>query len=279
MRQWDLHVHTTASDGMMTPEAVVDLARESGLAGIAVTDHDTVAGVERAQAAGEKWGFEVIAGVEVSTWANGQDIHILGYFIDIHDEKLLSGLKEQQESRQRRNSMIIDRLRAMGVRISMEEVLAKKQDVGPPTNVGRPHIAEVLVEKAIVNSMDEAFDRFLGKDGSAYVTTPRISPEDAIQLIRDSGGVPVLAHPGLYEDDRLVRRLAEQGLIGMEVRHPDHDEKMERRYRDIAIHYSLVATAGSDFHGERHGSMYHAPLGTCTVEAGVIKQLVSKRIK
>lgn len=268
-------MHTTASDGMMTPEDVVYLAREAGLSGIALTDHDTVEGVERAKAEGEKRGIDVIAGVEVSTLANGQDIHVLGYFMDVHDSRLLSRLKGQREVRQKRNGLVVERLRQLGVDIRLEEVLAKKREDG--TNVGRPHIAEVLIEKGVVNSMDEAFDRFLGKDGKAYVTTPRLTPKDAIGLIREAGGVPVLAHPGLYGDDWLVCRLAESGLAGIEVRHPDHDQEMEQRYRDIAAKHQLIGTAGSDFHGERHGSMYHAPLGTCTVEGSVVEQLQNRR--
>ncbi|MFD1436033.1 PHP domain-containing protein [Kroppenstedtia eburnea] len=259
----DLHVHTTASDGMFSPVEVVRMAKAKGLQGIAVTDHDTVAGVEEARACGQESGLVVIPGVEISTVANGQDIHVLGYFVDPADEQFQERLREQREARKRRNHQLLDRLTKLGIQITMEEVEARKQD---KVNIGRPHIAEVLVEKGVVQNMDEAFAKYLGKDGAAYVTTPRISPEEALVLIREAGGVPVLAHPGLYDDDELVLRLAKNGLAGIEVNHPDHDEEMRVRYTEIVRQFGLLATAGSDFHGERHGSMYHADLGTCTTD-------------
>ncbi|PTX65046.1 hypothetical protein C8P63_101270 [Melghirimyces profundicolus] len=271
MERLDLHVHTTASDGMFTPEAVVTMARKKGLRGLAITDHDTTAGVKEAKKRGEELGVEVIPGVEISTVARGQDIHVLGYYVNPSDVIFREKLKEQREARERRNEMLLKKLGELGISITMEEVRAKKK--GRKTNIGRPHIAEVLVEKGVVGSMNEAFDRYLGKDGAAYVTTPRIHPEEAVRLIRDSGGVPVLAHPGLYDDDELVLRLAQNGLSGIEVDHPDHDDSMRSRYREMARRFGLLTTGGSDFHGERHGSMYHAPLGTCTVDRETVRAL------
>lgn len=270
MGDLDLHVHTTASDGMLSPKEVVMLAKEKGLYGIAITDHDTVEGIGEARKLGEKVDVAVIPGVEVSTVANGQDIHVLGYYVDPADERFKKRLREQREARKRRNKMLLDKLRELGIRITMEEVEARKKD---KSNVGRPHIAEVLVEKGIVQSMNEAFDQYLGKDGAAYVTTPRISPEEALILIRQAGGVPVLAHPGLYDDDALVLRLAENGLGGIEVNHPDHDGEMKKRYTEIARRFNLLTTAGSDFHGERQGSMYHADLGTCVTDGETVDAL------
>lgn len=274
MKQWDLHVHTTASDGMLSPEAVVRLAGEAGLSGIAITDHDTIEGVKRAQEEGKRLGVNVIAGVEVSsTLTDGGDIHILGYVVDIEDRRFLDRLRQQRKAREQRNERIIKRLHEMGIDIRLEEVLAKKRDRSPDANLGRPHIAEVLVDKGVATSMDKAFNRWIGKDGAAYVPTSRITPEEAIQLIREAGGVPVLAHPGLYRNDGLVSRLVERGLVGIEVRHPDHDEQMERHYYEMAVNHNLIPTAGSDFHGERQGSMYHAPLGTCYVDESIVKMV------
>ncbi|MFD1426775.1 putative metal-dependent phosphoesterase TrpH [Kroppenstedtia sanguinis] len=270
MSRLDLHVHTTASDGMFSPVEVVKRAKAKGLLGIAITDHDTVAGVEEARQCGEESGLVVIPGVEISTVANGQDIHVLGYFVDLTDESFQERLQEQREARKRRNHQLLDRLTNLGIQITMEEVEARKPD---KVNIGRPHIAEVLVEKGVVQNMNEAFAKYLGKDGAAYVTTPRISPEEALILIRQAGGVPVLAHPGLYDDDELVWKLAQNDLAGIEVNHPDHDEKMRIRYREMVRQCGLLATAGSDFHGERQGSMYHADLGTCTTDRETVNAL------
>ncbi len=270
LNRLDLHVHTTASDGMFTPVEVVKRAKAKGLQGIAITDHDTVAGVEEARKCGEGLGLWVIPGVEISTVANGQDIHVLGYFVNPTDELFQERLREQREARKRRNHMLLDRLTKLGIPITMEEVEARKQD---KVNIGRPHIAEVLVAKGVVQNMDEAFAKYLGKDGVAYVTTPRISPEEALALIRQAGGVPVLAHPGLYDDDDLVLKLAGNGLAGIEVNHPDHNEEMKMRYTEIVRQFGLFATAGSDFHGERQGSMYHADLGTCTTDRKTVDAL------
>nr|WP_245661962.1 PHP domain-containing protein [Melghirimyces thermohalophilus] len=267
----DLHVHTTASDGMFSPAAVVEMAKEKNLYGIAITDHDTVDGVKEAMARGKELGIQVVPGVEISTVAHGKDIHMLGYFVDRTDEAFRLRLQEQREARQRRNELLLEKLNSLGISITMEEVRAKKKD--GKTNVGRPHFAEVLVEKGVVQSMNEAFDRYLGKDGAAYVITPRIHPEEAIHVIREAGGVPVLAHPGLYGEDELVLHLAQQGLAGIEVNHPDHDDEMRARYREMARRFQLPTTGGSDFHGERHGSMYHAPLGTCVTDRETVERL------
>jgi predicted metal-dependent phosphoesterase TrpH len=164
-------------------------------------------------------------------------------------------------------------LNELGIAITWEEVQAKKRGASPEKNIGRPHIAELLVEKGVVRSMDEAFERYLGKDGAAYVTTNRISPFEAIDLIKEAGGVPVLAHPGLYEDDALVEEIIAHGLVGLEVYHPDHGEERTERYREMAERHGLIVTAGSDFHGERHGSMFHAPIGTKTVAYDQVERL------
>ncbi|SMO49198.1 PHP domain-containing protein [Melghirimyces algeriensis] len=274
MNHLDLHVHTTASDGMFSPKDVVKMAREKALHGIAITDHDTVDGVEEALKYGKESGIMVIPGVEISTVADGQDIHVLGYYVDYTDQAFHARLREQREARQRRNVLLLKKLEDLGVRITMEEVLSKKKD--QTGNAGRPHIAEVLVEKGVVQSMNEAFDKYLGKDGAAYVTTPRIRPEEAIVFIRQAGGIPVLAHPGLYQDDKLVNDLAKAGLGGIEVNHPDHDERMKLHYTQIARRFGILTTGGSDFHGERHGSMYHAPLGTCFTDLETVEKLAEK---
>ncbi|MBN2908430.1 PHP domain-containing protein [Polycladomyces sp. WAk] len=275
MARVDLHIHTTASDGLYSPEAVVRLAKKAGLRAIAITDHDTVGGVAQAAAAAANLGMELVPGIEISTLANGQDVHVLGYFVDTEQEWFLQRLQSLRNTREERNRKIIEKLNELGIAITWEEVQAKKRGAISEKNVGRPHIAEILVDKGVVRSMDEAFDRYLGKDGAAYVTTKRITPFEAIELIKEAGGVPVLAHPGLYENDALVEEIIVHGLAGLEVYHPDHDEECTERYLEMAERHGLIVTAGSDFHGERHGSMFHAPIGTKTVAYEQVERLKS----
>lgn len=274
----DLHVHTTHSDGRMTPEQVVEHARKKGLKAIAVTDHDIVSAVKAAQQMGEKYSIEIIPGIEMSTLWEDQEIHILGYFVDIYDPKLLEALDKQRDVRFLRNQMMIEKLQKIGIPITLEEVMERKID-NDQRNIGRPHIAEVLIAKGIVRTMDEAFDRYLGRNGQAYLTPDRISPVEAIRLIHQSGGVAVIAHPGLYQKDEIIPLFVEEGLDGLEVDHPDHTDEDRQRYQAIATRYQLIATAGSDFHGERNGSMYHADLGTCTVPYRQVEKLKQKALK
>ena len=267
----DLHSHTTASDGTYSPEESVIRAKDKGLKALAITDHDTVGGIAEAIKAGEKWGIEVIPGIEISTVDAGQDIHVLGYFIDIEDEKFLNRLADLRTVRNKRNEMIIAKLVQLGIEISMAEVSAKrKMDEG---NLGRPHIAEVLIEKGIVDSMEEAFRIYLGRTGKAYANPPRISPEEAICFIKEAGGVPVLAHPGLYENDELVRRVIQNGLVGLEVSHTDHTAQQEEYFLQLADRFGLIKTAGSDFHGERNGVIFHGDLGTKTTSYDTVSKL------
>jgi predicted metal-dependent phosphoesterase TrpH len=276
MARADLHAHTTASDGLLHPRELVRLAHRLRLAAVAITDHDTVDGVKEALDEGKKLGIEVVPGVEISTLWEGREIHMLGYFINPDDPEFLHKLWELREVRAQRTEMMVRRLNELGIHITLEEVMAKKKGNQSDLNVGRPHIAEVLIDKGVVHSMDEAFDRYLGKDGLAYVTPERIPPQEAIRLIQGCGGVAVMAHPGLAQMDELISELAEAGLDGLEVNHPDHPPEDKDKYAAIAERYGLISTAGSDFHGERNGSMYHAQLGTCTTDLSIIQQLKNK---
>ncbi|GGK12669.1 PHP-like protein [Caldalkalibacillus thermarum] len=267
----DLHTHTTASDGTNPPAENVRLAREKGLKAIAITDHDTVGGIEEALAAGRECGVEVVPGIEISTLRHGQDVHVLGYFIDYQQEGLHHELHKLRDVRAKRNEMMVARLNELGIEITMEEVRAKQTE--PEGNIGRPHIAEVLMDKGIVDSMEEAFEKYLGREGKAYVNPPRISPEDAVRLILRYGGIPVLAHPGLYDDDPLIEELVALGLKGIEVYHPDHTDREIEKYSRIAAELQLIATGGSDFHGERNGHIFHSDLGSQPVPAEVLEKL------
>lgn len=280
MRQLiDLHTHTTMSDGIHSPSELVRLAKERGLIGIAITDHDTTLGIETALAEGERLSLLVVPGVEISSVWKGKDIHILGYYINDRDDAFLRKLQELRNVRNRRNEMLLERLQELGMEISMEEVLAKKGD--ERGNVGRPHIAQVMVEKGYVASIQEAFDRYLGRGGKAYINPPRITPHEATRLILSAGGVPVLAHPGLYEEDELISDLIREGLVGIEVAHADHSPEMEEKYRTIAKENHLLMTGGSDYHGERNQEVFHAPLGSKGVSYEAVKLLqdAARRLK
>lgn len=273
----DLHTHSTASDGTNTPAVVVKLAKEAGLAAVAITDHDTMAGCAEAAAEGDRIGIQVIPGIELSTAMNGRDIHILGYWCDPNDVKWKERLKLQQSFRGRRNLMMIERLQELGIAVTLEEIIAialrsgKKAD--SEEQIGRPHIAEALIERGVVHDMKEAFDRYLGEHGAAYCNPPRPTPFQAVDWIREAGGVCVIAHPGLYGDDASVEEIIKHGVHGIEVHHSDHSVEDELRYTALAERYGLVATGGSDFHGEKRGVVFHGPLGNRSVDISVVKQL------
>lgn len=270
----DLHAHTTASDGTFSPQETVERAKEKGLSAVSITDHDTVSGWQDALFHAKKLGgIEVVPGIEISTVAANQDVHVLGYYVDGEQHGFLEQLEELRNTRNKRNRMMIERLQLLGIDIQWEEVYSRKKE---GENVGRPHIAEVLMEKGIVESMQEAFDRFLGREGKAYVNPPRISPQEAIDLIHQAGGVAVLAHPGLYDDVELVRQLIQGGLDGIEIYHPDHGVEEETKFKQMAMDHGLIMTAGSDFHGERNGQIFHGDLGSKTVPLETVRLLKEK---
>lgn len=274
----DLHTHTTASDGTQRPAANVQMAFDAGLAAIAITDHDTVSGVAEALIAGLELGIEVVPGVEISTVAKGQDIHVLGYYIQIDNEQFLQRLASLRETRDTRNNMIIERLQQLGIDITMAEVLREVENIKTKGDtVGRPHIAAVLLNKGYVSSISEAFDRYLGSGAAAYANPPRIEPATAIKWIQEAGGKAVLAHPGIYHDDALVEAITEQGLDGIEVYHSDHTPEEEAKYLLLAQRTGLLITAGSDFHGERGGVVFHAPVGSRRIGIDVLQSLKSEK--
>ncbi|MBD2846170.1 PHP domain-containing protein [Paenibacillus sp. IB182496] len=270
----DLHAHTTASDGMLAPGALVRLAAQAGLAAVAVTDHDTTAGVDEALAEGARLGVEVVPGIEISAYADDQAIHVLGYCMDLGDADWQRRIEGLRGGRQRRNEQIVARLNALGIALTMEQVrrIAGKAGTAEET-LGRPHIAAALVACGAAASVTDAFERYLGSGCAAYVAIPRLSPHEAVGWIREAGGAAVIAHPGLYRRDDLVERLLRGGAAGLEVSHPDHDGEDERRYRALAERCGAIATAGSDFHGEREGGAYHGALGSRSVPVEVLRRI------
>lgn len=274
MNRVDLHTHTTASDGLQRPADNVRLAKEAGLAAIAITDHDTVDGIAEAMEAGRLLGVTVVPGVEISTSAGGGDIHILGYYTDWQNAAWQRKLDSLLHVRDRRNEMIIERLVAMGIAITLEEVAEEARKQGKDGgSIGRPHIAALLIAKGIVGSMQQAFDLYLGSEGSAYVNPPRLHPFEAVDWIREAGGTSVIAHPGIYGNDVLVEEIIRYGADGIEVYHSDHLPEDEARYARLARQYKLIVTGGSDYHGERQGEVFHGHIGSRTVDVSVLEQL------
>jgi predicted metal-dependent phosphoesterase TrpH len=250
----DLHTHSNASDGSLPPLEVVRLAKERGLTAFALTDHDTIDGLAGAVAAGQEIGIEVIPGVEISArHVNGSgSMHILGYFLDYHSELLARRLDVLKQARKERNPQIIAKLNNHGIAITMEQV----ERISGGGQVGRPHIAQALYQGGFVRSLQEAFDIYLGNNGLAYVDKFRFPPEEAIAMIRDAKGVPVLAHPftlGLHTFEALkpiLQEIMALGLAGVECYYPEHSPAQEALYLSLARNLGLLITGGSDFHGD-----------------------------
>ncbi len=248
----DLHAHSTASDGTFPPAEVVRLARDAGLQAVALTDHDTTDGLAEAVAAGQELGVEVIPGVEISAQFTDNTMHILGYFIDFRDGRLAERLAVLKEARKERNPKIIAKLNALGIHITMEQV----ERLSGGGQVGRPHIARALLESGYVRSLQEAFEIYLKNGGKAYVAKYRFQPAEALDMIRQAGGVPVLAHPftlGLGSAQALKEAFQDfqaMGLAGVEVFYADHTPEQEALYLRLARELGLLVTGGSDFHGD-----------------------------
>ncbi|MBN2326753.1 MAG: PHP domain-containing protein [Candidatus Omnitrophica bacterium] len=255
----DLHTHTHCSDGSYSPRDLVRLAHEKSVNAIAVTDHDTMAGVEEALAAGEEFEVEVIPGVEISSFHDRGVLHILGYYIDARDESLQGFLQECINARNRRNPMIVQRLEELGYPLNMDEVVS----LAGGEVINRPHFAQAMLNRGYVQTRQEAFDRFLGQGAPAYFAKEVFSPEEIVSFIHASGGLAVLAHPNLLNMNRLsetgaeIRRLHEQaGFDGIEAYHGDCILEYAQYYDALARELGLFTTGGSDFHGDgKHQSL------------------------
>lgn len=245
----DLHLHSTCSDGTFTPREVARRAAAAGLSVISLTDHDSTEGVAAAQEEGARLGVEVVPGTELSARVGSTDVHILGYFIDPGHPELISWLDTFRQARLQRAERMVGKLNRMGLRVPLEKVLAR----AGPGAIGRPHIADVMVEEGLVFSVDEAFHRYLGYSKPAYAAKYSQSPSRAIQVIRAAGGLACLAHPGLYRRDDLIPGMVSDGLDGIEVRHTKHNASHVARYSEIARRHELLSTGGSDCHGDGRG--------------------------
>ncbi|NLN15632.1 MAG: PHP domain-containing protein [Tissierellia bacterium] len=247
--KYDLHVHTYYSDGLLSPKEVVDEAIKRGLDGIAITDHDTVLGLDEAiNYTKEFENFNVIPGIELSCIYEGDEVHLLGYFIDYKDERILEVTKKLMDHRKLRGTRIVEKLRDLNIFLDIEKIKSKSDT----DFIGRVAIARQMIEQGYVSSIQEAFDRYLNPGMPAYVERYKISVKDAINLIKEVKGIPVLAHPGLLKDDRIIYYCIDKGIEGMECIHSKYSLNDIRRLKAIAKKHNLIITAGSDCHGERN---------------------------
>lgn len=242
----DMHIHSTASDGLQTPEEIVALALKKGLCAISITDHDTTEGIKPALEAAKGLPLEVIPGIEINTDYMGHEIHILGYYFDIDNKALQETLCKIRDARVNRAKEMVRKLQKMGIEIPLKRVYDLAQD----GTVGRPHVARVMVEQGYVSSIKEAFEKYIGINSPAYAERYKLLPHEAVRLLRRAEGIPVLAHPGIHRKDNLLHELIGEGLKGVEVYHSDHDPSTTEHYRKLAEKLKLLVTGGSDCHGQ-----------------------------
>lgn len=259
----DLHTHTTASDGLLSPAALVQAVQAAHLDVFSITDHDTLDAMTEAGGHARALGLRLIPGIELSAmWRKSVEFHILGYFLDPANASLLAFLRGRKEARRTRLDAMLSRLRLLGMVVEAEEVLACARD----GNVGRPHLARVLVQRGFVGSPDEAFARYLGEGKPAYVPRPDVTIAEAIQVIHGAGGLASLAHPGLQNRDEAIPDLTAAGLDAIEVYHVGHAPGQAARYRRLAERRRLLVTGGSDFHGAGWSGYGPAPGIPCLPE-------------
>jgi predicted metal-dependent phosphoesterase TrpH len=256
----DLHLHSSCSDGRVGPAEVVVAAAAEELRAVALTDHDTVAGLGEARRAAEQLGLDFAPGIEFSCYDDSGSTHLLGYFIDFTYPDLLAYLAEAQRKRVERAARMVEKLAGLGIGVTLEEI---KAQAVPSGLIARPHVARALIDGGWVKSYWEAFDRFLAAGQPAYVPTWRIGPAEGIRRIHEAGGVAVLAHPGKTHADEAILRMVDEGLDGLETLHPEHGPQEVRRLRRTAADLGLLETGGSDWHGPsdtRRGQLASQPV-------------------
>lgn len=289
----DLHTHTTASDGTATPRELIRLAAEAGLSAVAITDHDTVAGLPEALAAGREYGVTVVGGVELSVFDGQRALHLVGLFVPQSPGELGEALARARHRRHDRNRLILEKLAALDIPLDYDAVLALAggpgesggtgEPGGPGVAVGRPHIAAALLNSGRVKSMKEAFERYLGATGLAYVPKDKMSLDRAVSLLAAVGALPVLAHPYLLREkgrsmERLVAGYRERGVAAMEAYYSEHSESQTREYLALAAKLDMGVSGGSDFHGEaKPGVLLGRGRGRLFVPESVLVALAARR--
>jgi 3',5'-nucleoside bisphosphate phosphatase len=240
----DLHIHTNHSDGFYSPEEVVLKAKENELEAISITDHDNLSGINDAIKKGNEIGIEVIPGLEISSDIKDREIHILGYFIQTDSQELERYLNFFRVERLKRATRIVNKLNLLGISVSIDDVM----EVAKNSAVGRPHIAQAMLNRGVISSYYEAFNKYIGNGGPAFEKKVHISPQSAFKIISDAGGLSFIAHPG-YMEESLLKELIDEGVDGIEVIHSSHSQHQVKFYRGIVNEYFLLECGGSDFHG------------------------------
>jgi 3',5'-nucleoside bisphosphate phosphatase len=262
----DLHIHTRYSDGSLSPDDIVRIAGEKGLCCISITDHDSVFAIDQAICAGNDYNIEVIPGVEISAEEDGREMHILGYCIDHKDKELLDFLDKIRQDRIKRLYEIAERLNRHQVEIDVQELMDFTGDV----SISRLHIAKFMQVKGLVANWREAFSRYIGDLKPCYVASFRYKSKEVIDTIKQSGGIAVIAHPGLSRLDNILTRLIQEGLGGIEAFHYEHSDKKAKQYQDFAEKYNLVVTGGSDCHGDLKGELL---IGKSAIDYSYVEDL------
>lgn len=270
MKKADLHIHTTYSDGILTPREVVIWAHTKGISDIAVTDHDTTEGIEEAVKYSIDYNLNVIPGIELSCTEQNDEVHILGYFIDYKSPIIKSFTEVLKNARESRNIEILKKLNKLDIDISIDEVRKISKD----GSMGRPHIAKALINKGIVDTVEGAFKIYLGYGKPAYVERFKISVKDGIKLIHSIGGVAVMAHPGLIHNQRIIKNILKEDIDGIEVIHCKHTEAQTKHFTEVADNLNLIKTAGSDCHGYLENGM--PKLGDFNIDSSVVTLLKEK---
>lgn len=273
----DMHIHTLESDGTYTPQEIIERAIRNRVRALAITDHDSVAGLEAGRKEAQKYGFEFIDGIEISCNEKELEVHILGYFLDLEDEVFLSELEELKKARDERNKRVIEKLRGCGVEVDEEELVK----MAPGNIISRLHFANYLLEKQVVKSKIEAFEKYLGKTGVAYVPKENFPPERAVKMIKSNGGFVSLAHPKLITlNDEvlndLIRRLKDVGLDAIEANYSSFNKIEKQKYKRLAKKYDLLITGGSDFHGANREGVDIGDAGLEYSQFEKIKKIVNR---
>lgn len=270
----DLHIHSTFSDGSMSPTELVQYAHRQGLSAIAITDHDTIEGIEEAMHVGNQLGVEVVSGLELSIKHGDSAVHLLGYLFKPSDNELLLALRRLQTARLERNKVILANLNRLGVDIDMQEL----DKISCHGQSGRPHIAQILIQKGVVKNMDEAFDRYLARGGMAYAPRAVLQADAAIEMIKNAGGLAILAHPQQLEKsgkdvNAVIGKLRTAGLDGVEVYYPTHSRQFKKKLLVIAKKLDLLITGGSDYHGTIRPGTTLAGGRNCSVPRNVLEEM------
>lgn len=242
----DLHLHTNFSDGKLSPEQLLKFAYENHYAYLSITDHDSTLGYQEARKVVSTYPLELIPGVEVSTIYQSNDVHILAYYVDVDNAELNEMLRKIYDSRYGRAKQMVENLHKMGIELDWQDVL---KYAGQNKYVGRPHIARAMIENGFCKTIKEVFDHYLNNDSPIYVPKYRIDSNQAIEIIKRAGGIPVIAHPGRLEDDTILYDFIDMGIEGIEVYYSSHSSGQIKLYEQIALEHNLIRTGGSDFHG------------------------------